>query len=206
MTRRWGKTIVVTVVLIALVGLPAFGTIIYPNDDASTRGSRGYNASAPFGLLVKGSGDVGWVEFTLGDVEAVEAILSIYNMWGTHNEWEIVVKGAEFDFDETTFTGTDVSTWETVGTFPGVKDAEQFHSLDITDFYNNNLGKTITFQLGREVQPAGDGPIFEDREGTNTGNGMMYGPQISVTPVPEPGSLLLLSVGAFLARRRRSSR
>ncbi|MBN2269156.1 MAG: PEP-CTERM sorting domain-containing protein [Sedimentisphaerales bacterium] len=200
------KVILISVTVILAASLPTLAGVIYPNDDVTLRGSTNYNASAPFGLFVKNSGDVSYMEFELGITEALEATLTLHNDdAGVTNPWEIVVRGDEFSFDETTFTGTDVSSWTRVGTIPHVVDVA-FYTLNLTDFYNDNLGKTITLHLGRDVQPSGSGPIFEDREGTKTGDALMYGPRIDVTPVPEPSCLLLLSFGAGLLARRRQAR
>ncbi len=158
---------------------------IYPNDDCSTRGSTNYNAVSPFGLLVKNSSDVGWIEFDLGATAVTTATLIVHNDdTGVSNPWDIVVRGAEYDFSEATFSGTGVSGWEVVGTIPAVMEVA-FYSLDITSFYNAHLGQRVTFQLGRNVQPGGSGPIFEDREGTKTGDGATYGPQLEVVSAPD---------------------
>lgn len=182
-----GKMVFGSIALALVIALPVLGTTIYPNDDCMTRGSTNYNATSVFGLLVKGASDLSWVEFDLADFAATEATLSIYQAWSpVHNAWEIVVKGAEFEFDETTFTGTNASSWTRIGTIPGVQDKATY-SLDITDFYNDHLGKTVTFQFGCEVQPNGDGPIFEDREGTLTGDGSLYGPKLNINSMTIKG-------------------
>ena len=142
------------------------------------------------GLLVKNSDDISWVEFDFGSETVSQATLTLYQHDGSvSNPWTIVVKGAEYNFNEATFTGTDTSSWATVGSIPSVESIE-YKNLDITGFYNNNLSKTVTLRLGRNSQPAGSGPIFEDREGTRTGNGATYGPKITYTvgdpPDPPP--------------------
>jgi len=198
---------VVFVVLIAglMITLPAFGTlVITPNDDVTLRGSTNYNAHSPFGLFVKNSSDVSYMEYTLGGVAATEAKLVLHNDdSGVSSPWTIVVKGDEFSFDETTFNDTYAgSGWSQVGTIPGVMSVA-FYEMDLTTWYNDNLGKTMSLFLTRDAQPGGSGPIFEDREGTKTGNALMYGPRIELTPVPEPGTMLLLSTGIGLLIRRR---
>ena len=199
------KVILTCVIVLQMAGLPAFADVIYPSDDVTLRGSTNYNASPPFGLFVKNAGDVSYMEFDFGDTEAIEAVITLHNDdAGVSNPWEVVVRGTEFAFDETTFTGTDVSGWTRVGTIPGVMEIA-FYSLDLTDFYNDNLGKTMTLHLGRDIQPSGSGPIFEDREGTKTSDALQYGPRIDITPIPEPSCLLLMAFGAgLLARRRRA--
>jgi hypothetical protein len=200
------KMVCVLAALVALTGMQAQGTVIYPNDDCSTRGSTLYNATSPFGLLVKNSSDVAWVEFDLGETPAELARLVLHNDdTGVTNPWEITVKGAEFNIDTASFTGTNVSDWENVGSIPGVL-AVDFYSLDVTDFYNSHLGQTVTLQLGRASQPSGSGPIFEDIEGTKTGDGLTYGPRLEVTPVPEPSCVVMMLVGAAYVYRRRVHR
>lgn len=197
---RWGR-IVIAVVVGMMMALPAFGTRIDPNDDVTLRGSSNYNASSPFGLFVKNSGDVSYIEFTLGSTTATGAKLVLHNDdAGVSNPWEIVVKGDEFDFDEATITGGPGPTWPVVGTIPGVM-AIDFYEMDLTSWYNANLGKTMSMFLTRNVQPSGSGPIFEDREGTKTGDALTYGPRIEW--MPEPTSLLLLAAGSCLLVRRR---
>ena len=177
----WKKEVCIAAMVVLIGGLSAVGQeILYPNDDVTTRGSSNYNASAPFGLFVKGSSDVSYLEFDFGSIAVRSAILTLHNDdAGVTNPWEIVVRGEKFDFDETIFTGTDVSGWGRVGTISGVMDIA-FYSLDMTSFYNDNLGEKITLQLGRDSQPGGSGPIFEDREGTKTGDSITFGPQLKI--------------------------
>jgi len=197
---------VIFVVLITglMVTLPAFGTVrINPNDDVTLRGSTNYNAHDPFGLFVKNSSDVSYMEYTLGSIAATDAKLVLHNDdAGVSNPWTIVIKGSEFGFDETTFTGTDTSSWPQVGTIPGVM-AIDFYEMDLTTWYNNNLDKTMSMFMTRDTQPSGSGPIFEDREGTKTGDALTYGPRLEVEEIPEPATMLLLSTGLGLMIRRR---
>ena len=160
------------------------------------------NASSPFGLFVKNAGDVSYMEYTLGNVAVPEAKLVLHNDdAGVSALWTIVVKGAEFSFDEATFNDTYAgSGWAQVGTIPNVM-AIDFYEMDLTTWYNNNLGKTMSLFMTRDVQPGGSGPIFEDREGTKTGDAAEYGPRI----IPEPSCLVLMLAGlGLLARRRRN--
>ena len=65
-------TIVIAQVL--MFQLVCFGAVrINPNDDVTLRGSTNYNASDPFGLFVKNSNDVSYIEFTLGSLPVTEA-------------------------------------------------------------------------------------------------------------------------------------
>ncbi|MBN2269157.1 MAG: serine hydrolase [Sedimentisphaerales bacterium] len=178
---RKSQTLFEAITLMLTIACPLLGATIYPNDDCTTRGGANYNATSVFGLLIKGPSDFGWMEYDIGEIPAEEAALTIYQAWeSVQNEWEIIVKGAEFDFDETTFTGTNVGSWTLIGAIPGIR-SKAIYTIDITDFYNDHLGRTAAFQLSREVQPSGDGPIFEDREGTLTGDGVQYGPKVNIT-------------------------
>ena len=177
------KMSVVTIGLVLMAHLPTFADTLYPNDDVTIRGSTNYNASDPFGLFVKNSGDVSYIEYTLGSLPVTEAKLVLHNDdTGVSNPWTIVVKGDEFSFDEATFNTTFAgSGWPQVGTIPNVM-AVAFYEMDLTTWYNNNLGKTMSLFMTRDTQPSGSGPIFEDREGTKTGDALTYGPRLEVDP------------------------
>jgi len=198
-------SLLLVVMMGLMVAAPALATLrINPNDDVTIRGSTNYNATSVFGLFVKNSSDVSYMEYTLGSVEASEAKLVLHNDdAGVTSPWEIVIKGSEFDFDETSFNdGSAGSGWAVAGTIPGVM-AIDFYEMNVTAWYNANLGKTMSLFMTRDSQPGGSGPIFEDREGTKTGDAVMYGPRLEVTEVPEPATLLLLSAGVGLMIRRR---
>ena len=62
----------------------------------------------------------------------------------------------------------------------GWKADNTYHDLDMTTFYNNNLGRTVTLRLYRDVQPGGNGPIFGDKEGTRVDTTPSQGPKISI--------------------------
>ena len=198
------KTVPSAIVMALMIQLVCFGATIRPNDDVTVRGSTGYNASSPFGLFVKNSSDVSYMEYTLGGVAATEAKLVLHNDDdGVSNPWTIVIKGSEFSFDETTFANSSAgSGWSQVGTIPGVM-AIDFYEMDLTTWYNDNLGKTMSLYMTRDAQPGGSGPIFEDREGTKTGDALTYGPRLEVNEIPEPATILLLSTGLGLMIRRR---
>jgi len=156
---------------------------ILANEDCATRdGVNRNHYNNELGLLVKGAGDFSWIEFALGSIPVTQATLVIYQHdGGLTASWDITVRGAEYSFDETTFTGTDVSSWTVIGIIPNVWVFGQTCYLDITDFYNDNLGKTVTLQLKCDNIPdLSNGPVFEDHEGTRTGNGATYGPKISI--------------------------
>ena len=106
-------TVILRIVLLILiaVAVPAFADTITPNDDCTTRGSTNNNATYPYGLFVKNSDDIGWIEFTIGNDTVSDATLDIYHAWATvPNTWDILIKGAEYSFDETSFTGTSTGS------------------------------------------------------------------------------------------------
>ncbi len=192
MATKIKKVLIITWVLALIPHHSNFAATLYPNDDVTLRGSTNYNASDPFGLLVKNFTDVSYLEFTLGSIAATEAKLILWQGdTGVSNPWTIVVKGDEYNFDEATITSGPGSTWPVVGTFDVTgttsnPPVQAFYEMDLTDWYNNNLGKTMSLFMTRNVQPAGSGPIFEDREGTKTGDGVNYGPRIILDPVAAP--------------------
>jgi hypothetical protein len=157
-------------------------TEILANDDCCTRDGANYNAYGnELGLMVKYSGDASWIEFTLGNVAANQAVLTLMQADNdVANPWTIVVRGAEYNFNETTFTGTSTAGWTLIGSIPNVQADNTSHTLDITTFYNTNLGKTVTLNLYRDVQPDGSGPIFADREGTRPDTSASNGPRINI--------------------------
>jgi len=180
------KMSVVTIGLVLMAHLPTFADTLYPNDDVTLRGSTNYNATSPFGLFVKNSGDVSYMEYTLGSVAVTEAKLVLWQGdTDVENPWTIVVKGDEYNFDEATITSGPGPTWPVVVTFDvtgttGNPPVQAFYEVDLTSWYNNNLGKTMSLFITRNTQPAGSGPIFEDKEGTKTGDAPTYGPRLEL--------------------------
>lgn len=202
------KAILKFIIVVLVINLPASALTITANDDVTTRGTSGtnYNNTSVFGLLVKGTVDFGWIEFTFGDVEAMDASLELYNYWADTGALDVRVRAAAFEFDETLLTGAnkpDTTAWQIVVDPFAVTDAGNF-SLDVTGFYNAHLGDIVTFKLEGLAGGSGDGPIFVDREGTN-GQDPALGPRLDVAPIPEPSCLLLMSFGAaLLAMQRRT--
>ena len=186
------KVIILALAMGLIPSLPTFAATLYPNDDVTLRGSTNYNASDPFGLFVKGSGDVSYMEYTLGSLPVTEAKLVLWQGdTGVSNPWTIVVKGDEYNFDEATITSGPGPTWSVVGTFDvtgttGNPPVQAFYEMDLTTWYNNNLGNTMSLFMTRDVQPAGSGPIFEDKEGTKTGDGLTYSPRITIDTGESP--------------------
>ncbi len=154
---------------------------LVPNDDVTVRPGRGnLNASSPLGLLVKADGSASFVEFTFGAAPAVVATLRLYNFWsnaGVPVNYNVRIRGGVFAFDEqvlTHATQPDDSAWTIVASSFHVGNEPATYEFDITGFHNDHLGETVTFSL-RSVSGSGDGPIFEDREGTG---GTLHGPVI----------------------------
>ena len=112
----------------------------------------------------------------------------------------------------------DRSTWNVLGTFTmsgsdgatNVAGAEVgWYAVDVTSFWNANVGQKITMSIDFVTNPGGDGPIFEDTQGTAFANGAYgaianSGPRIATTAaVPEPASLALLAFAGLMVRIRR---
>jgi hypothetical protein len=192
------------------------------DDDASWRGNTRYNSSGTyFGLFTKGGGtsDRAYVEFSLPTVpigyELVSADLLLYNYWGTPQgktvNYDIRIRGTEMDFDENNNTapsGTAHENWDIAVNSFHVDSTPRLYTLDITSFFDQYQGKTVTFSI-RALSGSGDGPFFVDKEGTN-GQSTANRPRIKYTiaeipPVPEPTSMLALALGfgALVARRRK---
>jgi len=159
-------------VLLCVAPLGVRAEILRPNDDVSVRPGRGnLDEADPLGLLVKAGGSASFIEFTFGTTPVAKATLHLHNFWTNPRapvNYDIRIKGGVYDFDETALTAAnqpDDSGWEVVVESFHVDNQERSYFLDITAFYNAHLGQTVTFSL-RSVGGSGDGPIFDDREGT----------------------------------------
>ena len=192
------------VLLVAVLGLvlPVFSAVatpIYANDDVTVRWNGIYNASSPFGLMTKQS-DYFLMEFTLGSTAAASATLELNNNWPAGSVYTIAFQSLEYDFDDNTLTkaAADALTgFQAVANMDNVQ-ATGTYTVDITSWYNANLGKTMTLKGTDPIGSGADAPIFDDSENTL---GLTV-PAIQVV-VPEPATLLLLSVGGVLIRRKR---
>jgi hypothetical protein len=174
--------------LCAVLPLASAQTVV-PNDDVTVRPGRGnLDASSPLGLLVKADGSASLVEFTFGAVPAVTATLRVYNFWsnaGSPVNYNVRIRGGVYAFDEqvlTHATQPDDSAWAVIADSFHVGNEPAAYEFDIADFHNDHLGETVTFTL-RTVSGSGDGPIFEDREGTG---GTPYGPVIELSYTEAP--------------------
>jgi len=158
---------------------------INPNDDTTVRGTTNYNNTGNFGLFVKRNGDVSYLEFWLGNTPTVSAKLVLWQDNAELNVgYNVVVRGDEFDFNESTFNNSSLGdTWPQLGTLAvsGVEPVQAFYELDITDWYNDNLGKRMSIFLRNDgTWNEYQSPMFEDREGTRTGDPETYGPRIVI--------------------------
>ncbi|NLX12591.1 MAG: formylglycine-generating enzyme family protein, partial [Phycisphaerales bacterium] len=124
---------------------------IYPNDDTTVRGTTNYNNTHPFGLFVKRNGDVSYIEFNFGITHANSAKLVLWqDNPDLHAGYTIVIRGDEFDFNEGTFNNSSLGdTWPLLGMLAvsGVAPVQAFYEFDITDWYNDNLGKRMSLFL-----------------------------------------------------------
>ena len=157
-----------------------------PSDDVSTRPGRGNldQNGGLLGLLVKSGGSMSWVEITLGASGVAQATLNLHNFWVQNAvSYNVRVLGHPFDFTETALTDATrpaTAGWTQLVDSFHVDATPRWYALDITAFYNAHRGETVTFNLLDAGGSSGDGPIFEDREGTGTGNSAL-GPFIEIT-------------------------
>ena len=211
------KKLLVLVLVLGLA-LPVLAMDIVTTDDTTCRSSDGggswtnYNASDPFGLFVRYlAADLSYIEFTLGGLAADSATLKLENTSAASGPWGTRIDAVEFDFDEATYTGpggNDYAGWDDVAIFS--PEAVGVYEIDVTDWYNANLGKTMTMCLNVFSYPASPsaGPLFEDHEGTAGTSQLgapVMAPTISVVEVPEPMTMILLGLGGMaLIRRKRA--
>ena len=67
-----------------------------------------------------------------------------------------------------TFLG---QSWDSVGSLTSVQATNVLYTLDVTSWYNANLGKTMSMFMEAPFTPdSGDGVTFEDKECSNTGD------------------------------------
>lgn len=160
--------------IIALSFSSAHAGAIYANDDTYTYvGSSGSNYDDQ-GLIVKVSPTTryGWIEFTIGTTAVPQATLKMYNRDPNTSDQNIELRATEYNFNESTLTWSNqpnADGWTLLG-YWHVTSPTSWWTMNITTFYNNNLGKTITIRL-KSVSGSGDSAHFEDREGSRgTGN------------------------------------
>jgi len=217
-TRSVSLTVLAVIAVFAFLAvsaIPAAALTIPANDDTWTGAeSPGSNYDEVDGIKIRwtlvGHYRVGWLEYTLGATAVTDATFYLNNPSQTAGvPLTLQLVGDEYGFDETTLTANsapDTSGWTDLGTWvwgPAPDSDIGWFSKDITSFYNNNLGKTVTISISSLTQTNYAGPVFEDREGTA---GSTNYPYIDFTEVPEPCSLLALAagfVGMVLRRRSR---
>ena len=79
----------------------------------------------------------------------------------------------------------------------------EWKMVDMTSFFNDNRGATVTLVLRCTSTGSNQGGTVEDREGSRTGD-TANGPHVSYMPVPEPGLAMLVGLaGVVLGRRGR---
>ena len=201
------------VAMFVACAVPALGARIDTVNDVSDKAGSVKNAINPFGLFARYSNERAYVEFSLDSTPATSATLNLYNGWFKATSpvnRTIQIDGGTGGFNEDAVSSAQLIALAAgfVPTTPQsqfpVNNTPQWYALDITDFYNANLGQTITLRI-MVVGGTGDGPIFVDHEGTaQTGafpGGPGYEPHIAW--VPEPASLMLLAAGSLLLTRRR---
>ena len=222
---RREKLLLMAWLVVSATALPGCGWAISANDDVTVRGSTVYDEVDAyagivwFGLFANGTNDRAYTEFTLGTVPATSATLSLYEYWeggligNPGVDGTTTIKGAVASFDESDNSAASLSdgSWPALGSF-GISLGNEigFYNVDITSFYNANLGETVTFAIrfaGSGAPGSGDGPIFEDRELTAFWGGISSeadgAPLLNVEEIPEPTCLLLLAGGLCVLPRRR---
>lgn len=162
--------------------LPNDDCYVYKNEPTSAHDADGLHSGFfSWGGFGTGAERQTFIEVTLGTSAVSEAKLWLYwqQVDSTYNG---SIKGAQYGFDETALTWNNkpnISSWSTVvGSLSGTISVG-WHGLDITTFYNNHLGQTVTFAIVGSVEYK-DG-YFEDREGSRTGDSD-NGPYIELVP------------------------
>lgn len=167
--------------------LPRGGTLV-PNDDSYGDSSEVGTGHDDRGILIKQERRRdGWLEFTLGSSPVRMAKLFMYQTLATCDPQTIELNGAEYAFDEVTLTFNNqpaASSWAFLGSW-NAPSGNRWYDVDITDFYNENLNKTVTIRMLVTSQDSDyTGQLFEDRENTlGTGNTPYIDPE--VTPWPD---------------------
>jgi hypothetical protein len=146
----------------------AHADTIYANDDSFVRVNNSSNWDNQ-GLFIKQNVERDlYLEFTLGNQAVTQAKLKVYQTLATCDGQLIKWKGEEWSFDETTLNWNNqanASAWHVLPTFTTLVNTVQWYEIDIKSFYNDHLGKTVSFFAWSGSQTSDQyGNIFEDRE------------------------------------------
>ncbi len=176
------------------------------------------------GLLMKnqtGNQRVSFIEYTIPNEEAASATFNAtyFRSWSSGVSWTFRLLGVTTSFDETTLTFTNYQGTALQNgpftrltdpdlTMPGGNSGQDVVPpvavvVDITSFFNANLGQTVVFRcVSTSSSSNGNaGGTFEDRELSRTGNAE-YAPFLEYTVIPEPATVLLLLAALPMLRRR----
>jgi len=220
--------VVSAVVVMLAVASWASAITILPNDDTyldqvNANSVRDYPSLQPSaGILMKGQSSnvrIGIIEFTLPNVEVTSATFNMLHIrsWAAGTSWTLRGWAKVADFDENTITwsnspgvgdtgtGTGAVRIGTDLTMPGGNSGQdvsppQWRNLDMTSFFNDHRGETITVVLKCTSTGSSQGGTIEDREGSRTGN-PANSPYIDYVPEPAVGLLLVLGSLGLLRRR-----
>jgi|WetSurMetagenome_2_1015567.scaffolds.fasta_scaffold427621_1 hypothetical protein len=188
---------------IAICAHPATASFfdIYALEDTYMQTNDASNTHNNMGLVCKEGSrerdDYLWFQF--GTDEVTVAKLRLYQVQTATDagniHWLANVRESPVNYTEDNVTWNNhpnASGWPVLPLMPITANQVGWYEIDITTFYNANLGQTIIFTNWIQDSAGDAGLTFEDSEGSK---GTAYYPRISGDTVPEPASLLMLVVG-----------